>query len=154
MGPTNSLAYLLSHLAAVVGKQSDQLLQEQLGIGLSQYRILLVLEQNPRIQQSTIANNLGQTEASISRQMKLLEDKGLVVIRIDPNNRRRHKAVPTQMGAQMTYAANTIISRNLGPDFASMGEDQFTRLLTGMQRLHAIVCRDGQLGACDHPATI
>lgn len=154
MGPTNNLAYLLSHLAAVVGKQSDQLLQEQLGIGLSQYRIMLVLEQNPKIQQRTIADSLGQTEASISRQMKLLEDKGLVVVKVDPKNRRKHKATPTQMGAQMTYAANSIISRYLGPDFASMGEDQLMNLLSGMQRLHAIVCRDGQLGACDHPTTI
>ncbi len=114
MGPTNNLAYLLSHLAAVVGKQSDQLLQEQLGIGLSQYKILLVLEQNPRVQQSAIADSLGQTEASISRQIKLLEAKGLVSIIVDPSNRRRHQSLPTQMGAQMTYAANSIISRRSG----------------------------------------
>ncbi len=151
MGPTNNLAYLLSHLAAVVNKQSDQLLQEQLGIGLSQYKILLVLDQNPQLQQSAIADSLGQTEASISRQMKLLEAKGLVSIRIDPDNRRRHTAVPTKSGAQMTNAANSIISRYLGPDFSSLGEDQLLGLLASMQRLHAIVCRDGQVGACNHP---
>ncbi|HXR49712.1 MAG TPA: MarR family winged helix-turn-helix transcriptional regulator, partial [Verrucomicrobiae bacterium] len=67
MGPTNNLSYLIQHLAAVMGKQSDQLLQEQLGIGYSQYKILMVLEWNPRVQQRTIAESLGQTEASISR---------------------------------------------------------------------------------------
>lgn len=154
MGPTNNLAYLLQHLAAVVGKQSDQLLQEQLGIGLSQYRILLVLEQNQRIQQSTIADNLGQTEASISRQIKLLEAKGLVAVKVDPNNRRKHRAIPTQMGAQMTYAAGTIISRNFGPEFTGMGEDQLMQLLAGLQKLHTITCRPGNLGACDHAVAV
>lgn len=153
MGPTNNLAYLLQHLAAVVGKQSDQLLQEQLGIGLSQYKIMMVLEQNPRIQQSVIANNLGQTEASISRQIKLLEAKGLVVVRVDPSNRRKHKATPTQMGAQMTYAAGSIISRSLGPEFSSIGEDQLLQLISGLHKLHGITCRPGNLGACDHPSS-
>ena len=35
MGPANNLSYLLNHLAAVIGKQSDQVLQEQFGISLS-----------------------------------------------------------------------------------------------------------------------
>jgi len=54
MGPTNNLTYLVQHLAAVMGKQADQVLQEQLGIGISQFRILMVLEWNPRVQQRTI----------------------------------------------------------------------------------------------------
>jgi DNA-binding MarR family transcriptional regulator len=64
MGPTNNLGYLIQHLAAVMGKQSEHVLKEQLGIGISQYRILMVLDWNPRVQQSAIATSLGQTEAA------------------------------------------------------------------------------------------
>ena len=151
MGPTNNLSYLVQHLAAVLGKQGDQLLQEQLGIGLSQYKILMVLEWNPRVQQKAIADSLGQTEASISRQVKLLKTKGLLVTRQDPQNRRKHLTVPTTLGMQITEAASNIMRRNFGPEFSSMGEDQTLQLITGLQRLHAIVCRPGKPGACDHP---
>jgi len=150
MGPANNLNYLLTHLAAVISKQSDQVLQEQLGIGLSQYRILMVLEWNPRVQQKAIADSLGQTEASISRQISLLKEKGLLVSKADPQNRRKHITTPTPLGMQLTEAANGIMRRSFGQDFANLGEDQLMKLVTGLQQLHKIVCRPGKAGACDH----
>lgn len=150
MGPTNNLSYIIHHLAAVMGKQSDQVLQEQLGIGLSQFKILMVLEWNPRVQQKAVADSLGQTEASISRQIKLLKAKGLLISRADPGNKRRHITAPTPLGMQVTEAASNIMRRSFGPEFAGLGEDQIMQLVAGLQKLHSIVCRPGKLGACDH----
>src|SRR3954464_13663669 len=101
MGPASNLNYLVHHLAAVMGKESDHVLRQQLGLGLSQYKILMVLEWNPRIGQKAIADSLGQTEASISRQVSLLQKKGLLESRPDSNNRRKHITVPTPMGMQI-----------------------------------------------------
>lgn len=151
MGPTNNLIYLVQHLSSVIAKQADQVLQEQLGIGLSQFKILMVLEWNPRVQQKAIADSLGQTEASISRQIKLLESKGLIATKLDPQNRRKHLTAPTLVGMQITEAASAILRRNFGPEFAAMGEDQLLQLITGLQKLHSVICRPGKLGACDHP---
>lgn len=151
MGPTNNLMYLVQHLAAILGKQSEQILQEQLGIGLSQFKILMVLEWNPRVSQRHIADSLGQTEASISRQIKLLTGKGLLVSKRDPQNRRKHITAPTTMGMQVTEAATNILRRGFGPEFGGLGDDQLVQLITGLQRLHAIVCKPGKAGACDHP---
>jgi DNA-binding MarR family transcriptional regulator len=150
MGPTNNLGYLVQHLAAVMGKQTDQVLQEQLGIGLSQFKILMVLEWNPRVQQSTIASSLGQTEASISRQIKLLTNKGLLVAKRDPQNRRKHITAPTTLGMQITEAATGIMRRSFEPEYGAIGKAQLLQLITGLRELHAIVCQPGKLGACDH----
>src|SRR5882762_11236561 len=113
MDTTAKLSYLLQHLAAVMGRQSEQILQEQLGIGLSQFKILMVLEWNPRVQQRSIADSLGQTEASISRQIKLLKAKKLLVTKPDPQNRRRHITAPTPLGMQVTEAASDLLRRSL-----------------------------------------
>lgn len=150
MGPTKNLTYLIHHLAGVMGKQSDQVLQEQLGIGLSQYKILMVLEWNPRVQQKSIGDSLGQTEASISRQIKLLKNKGLLVSKTDPSNRRKHITAPTPLGMQITEAATDILRRSFDPDFASLGDDQLLQLTAGLQHLHRLTCKPGKLGACDH----
>ncbi len=150
MGPTTNLNYLLQHLSEVLGKQYDEALQTHLGIGLSQYKLLMVLEWNPRVQQRTIASSLGQTEASISRQIKLLKDKGLLVTRLDPTNRRRHITAPTTQGMQVTEAATALIRRSFGPEFGRLGEDQLLQLVSTLQQLHQIVCRPGKTGACDH----
>jgi DNA-binding MarR family transcriptional regulator len=151
MGPANNLLYLIQHLAAILGKQSEQILQEQLGIGLSQFKILMVLEWNPRVPQRHIAESLGQTEASISRQIKVLKAKGMLVSKPDPENRRKHITAPTPLGMQVTEAATNIIRRSFGQELGGMGEDQLMQLVTGLQRLHAIVCKPGKPGACDHP---
>jgi DNA-binding MarR family transcriptional regulator len=150
MGPTSNLSYLIQHLAAVMGRQSDQVLQEQLGIGLSQFKILMVLEWNPRVQQRAIADSLGQTEAGISRQIKLLKARKLLITKLDPQNRRRHITAPTPLGMQVTEAAADILRRSLTPDFAALGDDQLMQLAVGLQHLHRLVCRPGKLGACDH----
>lgn len=151
MGPTNNLSYLIQHLSAVMGRQMDQLLQEQLDIGLSQFKILMVLEWNPRVQQKAIADALGQTESSISRQLGLLKDKKLLVTKKDPQNRRRHITAPTSHGMRITEAATAIMRRNLGPEFSGLGDEQLVQLAAGLQRLHRIVCQPGKIGACDHP---
>jgi DNA-binding MarR family transcriptional regulator len=150
MGPANNLSYIVQHLAAVIGKQSDQVLQEQLGLSLSQFKILMVLEWNPRVQQRAIADSLGQSEAAVSRQIKLLKGKNLLATKQDPQNRRKHITTPTPLGMQITEAATDILRRSFSPDFANLGEDQILQLVSGLQQLHKIVCRPGKLGACDH----
>jgi DNA-binding MarR family transcriptional regulator len=150
MGPTTNLSYLLQHLSEVLAKQHDHVLQKQLEIGFSQYKILMVLEWNPRIQQRTIATALGQTEASISRQIKLLKNKGLLATRLDPTNRRRHITAPTTLGMQVTEAATALMRRSFGPEFDRLGEEQLARLISTLQQLHQIVCRPGRLGVCNH----
>lgn len=150
MGPANDLTYLIHHLAAVMGRQTEQVLQEQLGIGLSQYKILMVLEWNPRIGQRAIADSLGQTEAAISRQIKLLKSKKLLITKPDPRNRRKHITAPTPLGMQLTEAADAILRRTFSADFAKLGDDQLTRLTTGLQQLHRQVCKPGRTGACGH----
>jgi DNA-binding MarR family transcriptional regulator len=150
MNPVNNLNYLLHHLAAVISKQLDQVLREQLGIGLSQYKILMVLEWNPRLQQKAIAESLGQTEASISRQIKLLKDKKLLTTKVDNLNQRRHLSLPTPLGLQITEAAGDLLRRNFSSDLASFDDSQILRLNSSLQKLHQIVCRPGKLGTCDH----
>jgi len=151
MGPGNNLIYLIQHLSAVLGKQSDQVLREQLGIGLSQFRILMVLEWNPRVSQRSIADALGQTEASVSRQLKVLTAKGLLISKRDSNNRRKHITAPTPLGMQVTEAATDMLRRSFGRELAGIGDDQLMQLVTGLQNLHAAICKLGRTGACNHP---
>src|SRR3954469_21502069 len=85
-----AIGYLLQHVAQTVGQQSNQALQEQLGVGMAQFRILVLLQEQPQLRQRQLAGHLGQTEASISRQIKLLTEKGLLVVQINPKNKREH----------------------------------------------------------------
>ena len=140
MGPTNNIGYLIQRLAFCLGRQSDQVLQEQLGIGMSQFKILMVLGWRSNVQQRQIAENLGQTEASISRQIKLLKDKGLLVTEISPQNRREHITRPTAKGQRLCEKAMEVLNAYHAPMFARLSDKQQSQLLESLTTMYDYAC--------------
>lgn len=127
---------LLHHLSAVFSRESDQILQEQLGIGLSQYKILSVLQENPSSKQKEIAFTLGQTEASVSRQIKLLRSQGMLETRIKPQNRREHLAALTPKGQRIIEAAGSVLLNYQHASLAHMSTKQQAQLLELLAGVH------------------
>jgi len=150
MQPTNNIGYLLNHLAFMLSRQSDQVLQEQLGIGFSQFKIMMALRWNPSVQQKQIAERLGQTEASISRQIKLLYDKGLLSTRISAENKREHITTLTTKGEQLTEKSMQILNNFHAPTFNSLSPKQQQTLIETLNTMHDAVCVDKK-GGFNHP---
>jgi MarR family transcriptional regulator, transcriptional regulator for hemolysin len=151
MEPYNAIGYLLQHMAAILTRQSDQVIQERLGIGMSQFKLLMILRQSPNIQQRKLAECLGQTEASISRQIKLLCEKGLLIVRVNPKSRREHITVPTAKGVKMTEAAMEVLTQYHTPLFDRLNEKQRQHLTDMLVVVHGEVCAAGKPFVCDHP---
>ncbi len=147
---TQNLGYLLNHLAFVLSRQSDQVLQERLGVGFSQFKIMMVLRWNPNVQQKQIAERLGQTEASISRQIKLLFDQGLLQSVKRPENRREHITTLTSKGERFTDEALDILNNYHAPVFEKLNEKQQEILTQSLSQMHDEVCRSDRPNACQH----
>ncbi len=132
----NELANLLHQLIARMSRESDQILLEQLGIGLAQYKILTSLHESAKPQQRAIALQLGQTEASISRQIKILEGKGMLVVSRNPENLRAHRAQLTVKGLRVIEAAETSLKRYHRSVFARLSKKQYGQLQEIVQELN------------------
>jgi len=128
---------LLQQLAAIYGRESDQILQEQLGIGYSQYKILDTLVENPAAQQKHIAFQLGQTEASISRQVKLLHAKGILESRLNPANRREHITKLTAKGQRLIEAAHAVLKIYHRTSLAALSSPEQKQLLTLLDKFYS-----------------
>jgi DNA-binding MarR family transcriptional regulator len=148
MKPTNNIGYLLQHTSFSMARQSDQVLQEQLGIGLSQFKIMMVLRWSSNMQQRQIADALGQTEASISRQIKLMHDQNLLQTTISPQNRREHITTLTAKGLRMTQEALKVLNRYHAPTFAVLTEKQQKQFVDILKLLHGEVCKGERPGRC------
>jgi DNA-binding MarR family transcriptional regulator len=151
---SSTIGYLLQHVASVMHRQADQVLQERLGIGMSQYRILQMLEQNPKVEQRRLADSLGQTEASISRQVKLLHEKGMLTSRIQPDERRKHITMLTHKGLKVTDAAREVLELFYEPLVADMSPKEQEQLHAALTFLHEKVCVPGKPIACDRAFAI
>ncbi|HLC91771.1 MAG TPA: MarR family winged helix-turn-helix transcriptional regulator [Candidatus Saccharimonadales bacterium] len=151
MRPNNNIGYLLNHLSFVLSRHSDQVLQEQLGIGFSQFKIMMVLRWNPSIQQKKIAQQLGQTEASISRQIKLLHDKMMLNTRINPANKRVHMTTLTTKGEKLTEQAMLVLNNYHAPTFDALNSKQQQQLLEILTIMHEHVCSGETSTGFHHP---
>lgn len=148
---TNNIGYLIQHLAFTLSRQNEQILQERLGLGFSQFKILMLLQSNPSVQQRDIADGLGQTEASVSRQIKLMIRRGLLSSQVSPNNRRQHITTPTTKGLRLTEEAMHILNNYHAPMFERFNDKQREQLLQMLQIMHECACSSGKTGACQHP---
>jgi DNA-binding MarR family transcriptional regulator len=133
--PAAELHYLIQHVAFLLAKQSEQVLQEQLGIGLSQLKILRALQTNPNLKQKRIADDLCQTEASISRQVKIMIGQNLLQVSVNPKNKREHLTQLTAKGAKLTYAALAALEKYHAPTIANLSEKKRTRLADSLESL-------------------
>ncbi len=147
MDHTSSLGLALQHIASQLAKQSDQVLQEQLGIGFSQFKILHTLQAEPRTPQREIAFNLGQTEASISRQVKLMIADGLLQSMRSPKDLREHLTVPTAKGVRLADAALTALDKYYAPVFAQLSDKQQSQLAAELDSVHSQICHVAHPGA-------
>lgn len=71
--------WLLHNLTNSLHKSVDEAIKERVGIGLAQYKILEAVSYKGVAKQNELAAMLRQTEAGVSRQVKLLYKKGLLV---------------------------------------------------------------------------
>jgi len=138
--PSDNIDIILEHITSLLTSRYDQLLLEQLGIGYSQYKILIQFEENNIVRQNIIARSLGQTEASITRQIKILIHKGLVTRSHDPKNKKTKIVTLTLLGRRVQHAAKDIITKhnhNLLIDFDN--KDQL-KLSSHLAVLHKQLC--------------
>lgn len=148
MKPTNNIGFLIQHLAFSLGRQNDQILQERLGIGFSQFKLLMIINWKSGVQQKYIAEKLGQTEASISRQIKLMFDDGLLQSTPRPGNRREHMTTLTKRGERIADQATEILNQHYKPMFDRLSPKQREQLLETLSVMHDYVCHTSPDSPC------
>lgn len=148
MSHLNDTGYLLHHLASTLDRQSDQILQERLGIGFSQLKVMMVLRAHGGVRQRFIADHLGQTEASISRQVGFMKEDGLLEVKVSPANRREHLVSLTRKGTRLMDEAFKILNHYHSPVFASLSERQRMQLHELVEIMHREICRQERPGGC------
>lgn len=93
-------------------QQVDSLMLSQIGIGLSAYRILSVLNDTTAHTQRSVASVLGQTEANISRQIRHMADDGLVKIAPNKKDKRVHSLTRTKKGERKFNESQKLLTKN------------------------------------------
>lgn len=152
MPQAHTMSLLLDHVSTGLHQRTNQALQEQLGIGMTQLVIMRALRHGKGITQRQLATQLSQTEAAVSRQIKLLQEKRLIATKVNALSKRERLSMLTAKGEQLTQAAEELLEKHTNQAFAGMAGKKQRQLLEALEAVHAQVCRAG-VGECEHTFT-
>jgi DNA-binding MarR family transcriptional regulator len=135
--PPRELVSSTPHLLKRLGwsiKERSLAAFEGSGMSPMHYGVLVLLEEDPRETQATIADALGYDRSHLVGLLDELEDEGLIERRRDPEDRRRHLVSLTPEGRKALTRLRAIATRL---------EDEFLAPLDAEQRatLHALLLR-------------
>ncbi|HEY5267908.1 MAG TPA: MarR family transcriptional regulator [Candidatus Saccharimonadales bacterium] len=133
--PLENIDIKLEHISSLLASKYDNLLFEKLGISYSQYKVLVQFRESSIIRQNIIAKGLGQTEASITRQLHILNSKGLISKSYDPKNRKVRVVTLTRLGRKIKLAAENIIIKQ---NYSLFNNNPI--LLNDLNMLHSSLC--------------
>jgi DNA-binding MarR family transcriptional regulator len=95
-----TLWYLIRRLAALMDREGDALCRRELGISLAQFLVLSVVDAYPGpLSQQAIADRLGLTKGTVSRQIDNAVAAGLMTVQVAAHTRRENAVALTSAGA-------------------------------------------------------
>lgn len=95
---SRKILHQLHNLTKAIDSAGDQILRSEMGLGFSQFKILTFLQDQAQQTQTSIATTLNLTPPAVSRHVEVLRGKGMVVIRVNPKNKREHLISLTSVG--------------------------------------------------------
>lgn len=101
----------LLHLAYILQQQADELLLREVGVSLSHVRIMSGLSVLRAKSQRALAVELSQTEANISRQLKVMKKQGLVTVEKNKKDGRTRDVRLTQKSQGSYQTAVKLLSK-------------------------------------------
>lgn len=140
MSYKNTNAYLIHEVSQRLTAESDQILMERFGIGFSQYKVLLCLEERSGVAQKEIAKQLLQTEASVSRQITVLYKKSMIVVKTGKDS-RKNLIFPTSRGVEVIVKATKALRDYNFPIFEDLSPKQTKLLHSTLQNINKHLTR-------------
>jgi DNA-binding MarR family transcriptional regulator len=136
MNATQNIGLLLHRIGAVMERLSERVLFEEYGLGFSQFKILYIVQDYGEVLQKDIAASLGQSEPSVTRQIKLLSSAGYVTVRKGVDDKKKHIVSLTAKGQRFTGDALMRLNTHYEPILATLSIRDQEQLLGQLQLLY------------------
>lgn len=118
---------LFQHFSNSVGRE---------GISAPQFGALLLIEANPDISQSAVAEALRFDRSTLVQIIDRLEGRGLVVRNVSPTDRRSHALRLTDEGVSELEMLKDLALQHEADVTAELSEAEQTQLISLLAKLH------------------
>ena len=118
---------LFQHFGATVGQDS---------ISVPQFGTLLLIEANPDISQSAIAEALRFDRSTLVQIIDRLENRGLVARHVSPNDRRSHALQLTDAGSETLAELKQRTLEHEDDVAAALNDDERVQCISLLKKLY------------------
>lgn len=147
-GQSKEITYQIHKAVFLLDKMSDQILQDQLGLGFSQFLVMMTLANQPNVPQKFVASSLDQTQAAVSRQVDILVGLKLVSRTTNAESRREYVLCLTKLGQKKFRQGLNAIDARFDKLFEVWSKDQKSNLLGALSNLIAEIKHKGTQNIC------
>ena len=129
------LQWQLHKISFLLEKKADEQLKQSVGIGYAQYKVLEAIYQHDLTKQNVVAALLDQTEASISRQVKILQSKGLITVKEVMGNKRARELSLTRVGEEVIRQSALAVEEAQGDSITQLNYQEQSLMLEMLERM-------------------
>jgi DNA-binding MarR family transcriptional regulator len=105
-----TLWYLIRRVAGLMDREGDALCRRELGISLAQFLVLSVVDAYPgHLSQQAIADRLGLTKGTVSRQIDNAVAAALMTVHVAPHTRRENAVALTKAGTALVRKGDALM---------------------------------------------
>ena len=135
---TASFWFLVRKTASLMERGGETLFREGLGISLAQFMVLSVVDARPgAFNQQSVADYLGLTKGTVSRQIEQAERAGLLTTAVSPASRREKLATLTPEGTTIVRRGDELLARSQLSAFGGLPEDDVRATIRTLSRFSA-----------------
>jgi DNA-binding MarR family transcriptional regulator len=113
--------FLVRKSASLMDRAGEALFREVLDISLPQFMVLSVIDAHPgTFNQQDVADLLGLTKGTVSRQIEIARSAGLLTAEVSANSRREKSIALTPAGTELVRRGDQILNETnvtLFPEF-------------------------------------
>jgi DNA-binding MarR family transcriptional regulator len=115
---------LTRRVAGLMDRSGEALLRPALGISMAQYLVLSVVDAHPgRINQQAVADRLGLTKGTVSRQIDAAVAAGLMSVETAAHNRRENVVSLTPAGTDLVRRGDAAFEREKAEALPAVAPD-------------------------------
>lgn len=113
-GPPDEMAalwFLTRRVGALMDRAGERLFRAELGISLAQFLVLSVVDAHPGLlNQQLVADRLGLSKGTISRQLDAAVAAGLMTVDVSPHSRRENVVALTSKGSAVVRRGDKAVA--------------------------------------------
>jgi DNA-binding MarR family transcriptional regulator len=128
--------FLIRRAAGVFDHQGEVLLRRELGISLAQFLVLSVVDAHPGpLSQQAVADRVGLTKGTVSRQIDGAVAAGLITVRVASHTRRENAVTLTEAGTTLVRRGDALTQSSRAAVLDAIDPEDLTATIRVLDRL-------------------